>query len=134
MSADEMQVKQKQETKGQEATRPGRTFVPDVDIYEDAEALWLWVDVPGTEQDEVSVQLAEGVLSIEADVSLRDYQGLTPLATEYNVGPYARKFSLPRTQRYDADKISARLANGVLEVKVPRLAEAKPRKIEVTVV
>ena len=133
MSPDEIQAKPKQEVKEHEATRPGRTFVPDVDIYEDEGALYLWVDVPGAEQNDVSVELNEGVLSIEAKVSLQDYQGLTPVATEYNVGPYARRFSMPRTQRYDAEKITARLVDGVLEVKIPRLAETKPRKIKVAV-
>ena len=133
MSADEIQAKPKQEVKEHESTRPGRTFIPDVDIYEDEEALSLWVDVPGAEQNAVAVELNEGVLSIEAKVSLQDYQGLTPLATEYNVGPYARRFSLPRTQRYDAENIAARLVDGVLEIKIPRMAEAKPRKIQVTI-
>jgi HSP20 family protein len=133
MTSDEIQVKQKQEAKDVAPTRPGRTFVPDVDIYEDDEALWLWVDVPGAVQKDVSVALEQGILSVEAKVSLDDYKGLTPLSTEYNVGPYARRFSLPRAQRYDAQKIAARLVDGVLEIKVPRALEAKPRRIEVTV-
>lgn len=133
MTADQLQVKPKQETKEHEPTRPGRTFVPDVDIYEDESALWLWVDVPGADQSGISVELAEGVLTIEARVALDDYNGLTPVATEYNVGPYARRFSLPRTQRYDQDNVAARLSEGVLEVKIPRLPDAKPRRIQVAV-
>ena len=133
MSADQLQVKPKQETKEHEATRPGRTFVPDVDIFEDDTALWLWVDVPGAGQEGISVELVEGVLTIEARVSLGEYAGLTPVATEYNVGPYARRFSLPRSQRYDQENITARLSDGVLEVKIPRLPDAKPRKIQVAV-
>jgi HSP20 family molecular chaperone IbpA len=133
MTTDQLQAKPKQEAKEHEAVRPGRVFVPDVDIYEDDAALYLWVDVPGARQDGISVELAEGVLTIEAQVALDDYKGLTPISTEYNVGPYARRFSLPRSQRYDQDNVSARLSEGVLEVKIPRLPDTKPRKIQVAV-
>ena len=57
-------MKRKQELAGQEQTRPGHTYVPDVDICETADSLWLWADMPGVDENSVEVNLAEGVLSI----------------------------------------------------------------------
>jgi HSP20 family protein len=131
MTTQELTPKEKQELAEREQTRPGRTYVPDVDIREDEHALWLWADMPGVEQDQVDVELHDHVLRIEGRVSLKDYEGLTPLYTEYNVGNYLRRFTLNNAQLFDRDKISARLVNGVLEVKLPKAEKAKPRRIPV---
>jgi len=132
MNTHELQPKEKQELQDREQTRPGRTYVPDVDIREDEHALWLWADMPGVEQDSVEVELHDNTLRLEGQVSLRDYEGLTPLYTEYNVGNYQRRFTLTNAQHFDAEQISARLVNGVLEVKLPKAERAKPRRIPVT--
>ena len=58
MSTEEIATKGKQESKTQEGTRPGRWYVPDVDILEDDNQLWLWADVPGVSQDQIEVGLA----------------------------------------------------------------------------
>jgi len=133
MTTQELTPKDKQELQEKEQTRPGRTFVPDVDIREDDEALWLWADMPGVSQDQVDVELHDNVLRLEGRVLLADYEGLAPLYTEYNVGNYLRRFTLSSAQHFDRDKISARLVNGVLEVKLPKAEKAKPRRIPVTV-
>jgi HSP20 family protein len=130
MSTQELTPKTKQELHEKERTRPGRYYVPDVDIREDETALWLWADMPGVERDAVEVELADGVLTVEGRVALGDYEGLSPLYTEYNVGNWVRRFSLP-TDRFDHEHISARLDNGVLEVKLPKAEAARPRRIAV---
>jgi HSP20 family molecular chaperone IbpA len=131
MATHEITTKEKQEAQAQERTRPGRTFVPDVDIREDNDALWLWADMPGVAPDAVEVELHDDVLQLEGRVSLDAYEGLTPAYTEYNVGDFARRFTLPDAHRYDAEKVSARLANGVLQVKLPKTELAKPRRIPI---
>lgn len=132
MTTQELTAKEKQELQEREHTRPGRTFVPDVDIREDEHALWLWADMPGVTQDQVEVELHDNVLRLEGRVALRDYDGLTPVYTEYNVGNYLRRFTLSNAQHFDRDQVSARLVNGVLEVKLPKAEQAKPRRIPVT--
>jgi HSP20 family molecular chaperone IbpA len=87
--------------------------------------------MPGVRPDQVSVELHDDVLSLEGKVALSDYEGLSPSYTEYNVGNFQRRFTVPNGGRYDHDRIVARLANGVLEVTVPRAAAAKPRRIEI---
>jgi len=133
MTTQELTPKEKQELQDREQTRPGRTFVPDVDIAEDQQALWLWVDMPGVTPDEVEVELHDNVLRIEGRVSVEGYDDLAPSHIEYNLGNYLRRFTLANSRHFDRDQIGARLTNGVLEVKLPKVEAAKPRKIPVSV-
>jgi HSP20 family molecular chaperone IbpA len=126
----DLQVKPKEEVQAQEQTRPGRYYVPDVDIREDQDALWLRADMPGVRQDGVEVSLENDVLTLEGAVAPDAYEGLAPLYTEYNVGSYVRRFSLARG-RFDPERVEARLRNGVLEVKLPKAENVKPRRIPV---
>jgi HSP20 family protein len=130
MTDQEILVRNKQEVNREEPTRSGRTYQPDVDIYETPERLWLWVDMPGVDEKSVNVDLANGVLTIEGAVVLDDYNELAPVYTEYNVGNYLRRFSI--STDVDVDGIKARTANGVLELELPKAEKARPRKITVT--
>jgi HSP20 family molecular chaperone IbpA len=132
MTTQELTPKEKQELNEKEHLRPGRTYVPEVDIREDDQALWLWADMPGVTQDQVEVELHDDVLRLEGRVATQDYDGLTPIYTEYNVGNYLRRFTLSNAQHFDRDNISARLVNGVLSVKLPKAEQAKPRRIPVS--
>jgi HSP20 family protein len=131
MTTQELTRKDKQELEQRDLTRAGRAFVPDVDISEDDEALWFWADMPGVAPGQADVQLVDDTLHIEGRVSLEEYEGMTPVCTEYNVGHYVRRFTLPNAERFDRDRITARLANGVLEIKLPKGERARPRKIPV---
>jgi HSP20 family protein len=132
MTTQELTPKEKQELTEKEHLRPGRTYVPEVDIREDDQALWLWADMPGVTPDQVEVELHDDVLRLEGHVATQDYEGLTPIYTEYNVGNYLRRFTLSNAQHFDRDQISARLENGVLSVKLPKAEQAKPRRIPVS--
>ena len=114
----------------QEDTRPVRTFVPNVDIRETDEALWLWADMPGAAEDSIDVRLDNGELSIRGKVSVDAYKELTAVYTEYNIGHYRRSFSLSNT--IDQSKITAEMKDGVLTLTLPKAEEAKPRKISIT--
>jgi HSP20 family molecular chaperone IbpA len=131
MTEQEVAVRNKQELTGDEQTRPGRTYVPDVDICETADGLRLWADMPGVDEGSIDISIAEGVLSIHGAVSLKEYENLAPVYTEYNVGHYMRRFAL--SQDIDAEHIKAHMTNGVLELELPKNARAKPRKIAVSV-
>jgi HSP20 family molecular chaperone IbpA len=125
----EMTTYKKQELSGEEHTRPGYSYMPDVDIYETPDSLWLRADMPGVEEDALEVHVANGVLSIDGRVSVKDHENLTPLYTEYNISNYARRFTL--TDAIDTARVSARMKNGVLEVELPKTEQAKRRRISV---
>lgn len=127
----ELAKKEKQEVKGQEQVRPGRFYVPPVDIWEDEDGLTLRADMPGVDPQHVTVELNDGVLSVQGEVALADYEGLSPAYTEYNVGHFQRRFTVPNGGRYEREKVQARMTDGVLEVTVPRSEAARPRRITV---
>lgn len=129
MANSELNVRTKQETSGDESTRPGRTYVPDVDIYESDQSLWLWADMPGVNEKSIDIGLANGVLSISGQVATEEYDSLSPVYTEYNVGNYFRRFTLP--DAIDTEHIAARVSNGVLSLELPKAERAKPRRITV---
>lgn len=129
MTAHELTVRERQEVKD-EQTRPGRTYVPDVDIYETPESLWLAVDLPGVDETSVQVNLSNGVLSIDGQVSLKDYDELSPRYTEYGIGNFARRFSV--STEVDTARIAGRMRNGVLELELPKTERAKPRQIPIS--
>ena len=131
MAEQELTTRDKQELKTNEQTRPGRTYVPDVDIYETQDSLLLWADMPGVEENSLEIQVADNVLSIEGRVALAEYDSLAPVYTEYNIGNYARRFSL--SNEIDVDHIKARMTNGVLELTLPKAERAKPKRIAVSV-
>ena len=130
MPEQEIATKEKQQIQGTEQTRPGRYFMPDVDICENDDALYLWADMPGVSDKDVDVTLKSGVLTITGVVSTSGYDQLAPLYSEYNVGNYVRQFTL--NEEIDETRIRARMRNGVLEVELPKREQAKPRRIEVT--
>ena len=128
MTEPELTVRERQEVKG-EQTRPGRTYLPDVDIHETPESLWLSVDLPGVDETSVHVNLTNGVLSIDGQVALKDYDELNPRYTEYGIGNFARRFSV--STEVDTSRIAGRMRNGVLKLELPKTERAKPRQIAV---
>jgi HSP20 family protein len=126
----EIATKEKQQfAQPQEQTRPGRYYVPDVNIYEFEDSLKLWADMPGVKEKDVNVALKDGVLTIVGQVATDMYAGVRPMYTEYNVGNYYREFAL--NEDIDESKITATLRNGVLELELPKKEKVKPRQIEV---
>ncbi len=113
---------------GAEATR-GETFAtPDADIYETDDELVLVADVPGVAQGGAELGLEDGVLEITAH-GRPGGDDREPDHEEYRPTGFYRAFKL--SEEIDAAKIGAELKDGVLTVKLPKSARAKPRKIEV---
>ena len=98
---------------------------PEVEIFEDEQALYVSADVPGVEPGNLEVSLDEGVLSVAARAEQRGDAGV---ATEFR-----RRFTLREPSRYDAEQISATLRHGVLELRLPKSERSRRRQIPVTV-
>jgi HSP20 family protein len=130
VSSQELQVQEKRElAKKEEATIPARIFVPTADIYETDDSLSVVMEMPGVDKNNVEVSIENGVLKIEGRLDFAKYQGLQPIYTEYNIGHYARSFSL--SSKIDQTKIGAEMKDGVLALRLPKVEEAKPRTIRV---
>ncbi len=128
--SQELAVQQKKElAPKEEKTVPARYFVPSTDIYETETALTVIMEVPGVEKKDVSVQLEGDVLRVEGRIDFSKYEGMEPVYAEYNVGHYARAFTL--SSKIDRDSISAELDDGVLTLTLKKSKEALPRRIAI---
>ncbi len=112
-----------------EQTVPVRYFVPTTDIFATEDALTVVIEVPGVNNETVDISVENQVLKIEAKIDPSKYDGMEPLYTEYNVGHFARSFTL--SNKIDQEQISAKLEDGVLTLTLKKAKEAIPRKISV---
>ena len=87
------------------------------------------MEVPGVDRKDVDIRLEEDVLRVEARIDTAKYEGMEPLYTEYNVGHFARAFTLPH--RIDQQQIGAALSDGVLTLTLKKVQQAQPRRIEI---
>ncbi len=108
-----------------------RTWQPDVDVRETAEALIIEADLPGLAPADIEVKAEQHVLSISGSrTRARATSGQERLTlTERAWGTFRRSFQLPR--EVDAARIEASFANGVLMLRIPKTPAARPRTIEV---
>ena len=107
----------------------GKTYAPYTDIAETTDALIITMDLPGVNRDRLDVTLDKDQLRIDGEIDYTIYENLRAVYTEYNVGHFTRSFSLPR--RINRDGITAEMAAGVLTLNLPKVDEAKPRRIAV---
>ena len=105
-------------------------WAPAVDIVEEKDRFVLRADVPGVAASDIDVSMEDGVLTIAGERHTEKHEEAEGLKRFERVsGRFYRRFSLPETA--DADGISARSANGILEVAIPKLPEVQPRRITV---
>ncbi|MFQ5687567.1 MAG: Hsp20/alpha crystallin family protein [Candidatus Scalindua sp.] len=112
-----------------ERTVPGKYYIPKTDIAETEKSLVVTMDVPGVRKENVNITLENNNLEVDAKIDHSPYEKLNPVYTEYNVGHYARRFTVSNI--IDTAKIDANLTDGVLTLKLPKAPEALPRKIEI---
>jgi len=108
-------------------------WVPAVDIVEEKDRYVLRADVPGVKPEDIDVNMESGILSVSGerhDESTEEAEGMRRV--ERVSGRFYRRFNLPDTA--DAEEISAKSANGILEVLIPKQAEIQARRITVETV
>jgi len=115
----------------QRAQRPEPTLLPPVDIVEDAGGITLTADLPGVEQSELSIGIEGRTLTLDAPLRLGEANSLVSVYTEVRANRYRRSFEL--SSELDTTKVDASLKDGVLTLHLPKLEQAKPRRIEVKV-
>lgn len=103
---------------------------PPVDIRETEEAYMVSIELPGMSKDEVEITHENNVLSVSGERGYSDEQSGTSFhRRERAYGKFHRSFALPK--RVHGDRIEAQFTNGVLDITVPKVEEARPRKIEI---
>ncbi len=107
-------------------------WVPAMDLVEADEYFVLKADLPGLSEDDVAIEVQDNVLTISGSREAeheRKEQGWFRLERSY--GSFSRSLTLP--DGVDADAIAASFDKGVLEVRIPKPEQRKPRKIQIGV-
>lgn len=107
-------------------------WAPSVDISETDSEYRIQVELPGVDKKGVKVSVHEGVLEISGERKTEREEKTEKLhRVERAYGRFARSFVLP--ENVDENGVSAKYKDGVLDVRVQKAEEAKPRSIEVKV-
>ena len=111
------------------ASRPYAAVWPALNTWEDGEAAYVEAELPGLTMEDVEVSVLGRDVTIGGERRIGDPDGATWLRRERSSGRFTRTLTLP--WEVDADKVEARLADGVLTVRLPKSEAVKPRKIKV---
>lgn len=105
-------------------------WAPAVDIQELEDRYVIHADVPGVEPKDIEVHMENGILTIKGErqsESKEEREGYKRI--ERSRGTFFRRFSMPDIA--DANGISAKSRNGVLEITIPKQEKVQRRKIQV---
>jgi HSP20 family protein len=112
--------------------RAGRPWSPAVDIFETVDELILKADVPEVELKDIDLRVENQTLTLSGERKF-DKEDTTKgyHRIERGYGQFTRSFTVPQT--VDTEKVEAGYNNGVLTVKLPKKAAAKPRQVKIDV-
>ncbi|HXV33084.1 MAG TPA: Hsp20/alpha crystallin family protein [Gaiellaceae bacterium] len=106
------------------------TWLPSVDVWETEDELVLSFDLPGIDEDAIAVELDDDVLTVSGERErTSEHSGERFYRFERRFGTFSRSVTLPSGVKEEA--ISADYRNGVLEIRIPKPEEQKPRRIKV---
>jgi HSP20 family protein len=109
-----------------------RRWLPAMDLVETDEHFVLKADLPGIPESDVNIEVEGNVLTISGERKTEHedkHEGYYRI--ERATGAFRRMLTLP--EGVDADAVTANFDNGVLEVRIPKPAEAKPRRVQIGV-
>lgn len=105
-------------------------WVPAVDIVEHKDHFIVRADLPGVDPEGIDVSMENGILSLAGERDTADRSEIEGVSRfERTSGRFLRRFTLPDTA--DAEHISARYTNGILEISIAKLPEVRARRITV---
>jgi HSP20 family protein len=116
------------------AATPGNgqtsTWLPAVDVWETETELVVSFDLPGISEEEIAVELEDNVLTVSGKRErTSEHSNERFYRFERRFGTFSRSLTLP--QGVKEDEVKAEYRNGVLEVRVPKPEEQKPKRIQI---
>jgi HSP20 family protein len=106
-----------------------RVWSPPVDVEESDDGYVLEAELPSVQREDVNVEVSGNEVQIAGEIKEREHTG-TLRRQMRRTGRFAYRITLPT--RIDGDKVDARLADGVLTVRIPRAEQDEHRQIEIT--
>jgi HSP20 family protein len=121
------------ENHGRSSTQPSvAKWYPGVDVLESKDAYLIHAELPGMKKEDIKVEVKDGTLVLSGErKSEKPAEGVEYRHVERVAAKFWRSFSLPETTKPDG--IEATYKDGILEIRVPKAEEAKPRQIEISV-
>jgi HSP20 family protein len=114
------------------AHRDTGKWYPAVDVLESKDTYVIRAELPGMKREDINLEVKDGTLTLSGErKSEETAEGVEYRHVERVNAKFWRSFSLPETVKHDA--IEATYKDGVLEVRVPKAEEVKPRHIEISV-
>ncbi|HXH05115.1 MAG TPA: Hsp20/alpha crystallin family protein [Vicinamibacterales bacterium] len=107
---------------------PGTSFAPAAEVVADKEAWRVRLALPGIDPKDVQIECAGNALTVRGERRQEEYR-TEPFVSEITYGRFERTFTLPET--IDSEKVTARYANGMLELTLPLKESVRPRRIEI---
>ena len=114
----------------QQGSATATAWAPALDISERKDAYLVTVELPGVEADDLDITLEEGLLTIQGERAFaHDSSEQQFHRVERRYGAFRRAITLPA--QVQAEQIEASFENGVIQIVVPKMEEAKPKRIQV---
>jgi HSP20 family protein len=111
-------------------TNGNRRWIPAMDLLETEDHLVLRGDLPGLTEDDIEIEIKDNVLTVSGDrKSENEEKGEGYYRVERGFGSFSRSLNLP--QGVDPEAVEAQFDKGVLEVRVPKPAAAKPTRVQI---
>jgi HSP20 family protein len=109
-----------------------RRWIPPMDLVETEGEFVLKADLPGLTEDDVNIELEDNVLTISGERKVdQEHRQDGYYRFERGYGSFRRSLTLP--EGVDPESVKASFTHGVLEVRVPKPEERKPRKVAISV-
>jgi HSP20 family protein len=115
---------------GRAANSTSRRWLPAMDLLETEDHLLLRGDLPGMTEEDIDVEIKDNVLTVSGERKAeREDKGEGYHRVERAFGSFSRSLTLPHG--VDAGQVEASFDKGVLEVRIPKPAEAKPTRVQI---
>jgi HSP20 family protein len=108
-----------------------RAVQPAIDVYETDASITLLADMPGVPREQLEIHVEGDSLLIQGEAKPQIPADLEPLWAEVRTPRFRRSFTLSR--ELDTSRIEANLKDGVLTLRIPKQAQAQPRRVQVNV-
>jgi HSP20 family protein len=108
---------------------PARPAAMPIDAYRRGDSFLVQFDLPGVEPDSIDLTVEKNVLTVHAQRSRPEADGVEMLVAERPQGTFSRQLFLGET--LDTEHIDAEYTNGVLALRIPVAESAKPRKVAI---
>jgi HSP20 family protein len=116
---------------GRSGAAPDRRWIPAMDLVETGDHYVLRADLPGLSDEEVNIQLQDNVLTISGERKAEhETQPEGYYRLERAFGGFARSLTLP--DGVDPDAVQAHFDRGVLEIRIPKPEQKKPRQVQIS--